>query len=664
MILPGCAVKVSQMLGPLPSSSDAPSIWYDAVLVPKRNPGGNWGDTRSFSYMSVEVRRGTARFLTRNEGRSTRHSFSFGPHYDPENVGFGPMVCHDDHCCARAAGSTDHPHSDLEIVTWVLTGALVHADDHGHEGAVIPGTVQVLSAGSGVVHAEIAHQPRDRPGSSRSGSTRPDRARPGVHHRAGHAARGASWCRSRPVTSGRSGPARHGLRDLPRRAAPRRRHASRCPTTRCSTSSSRAARWRGRLAEPLHGGRRLPVHRRAGHRAHRGVPDRAAWSGRSGDDLEGPGRISTTAGSSARPGREPSGSPSPPTGTRARAWPRSSTRLPDSTVTSGQVDVRAVVHLRQRPHQREPRRRLDHDHVEQPVVDGGGRGDLHALAVVGRVRDDDRGGGVLLLDAVDRHDVAAGLVRRERADRGVRVLQRAAASAPGRRSRRPGRRRRRRPSRRPRAGSSPSRSRRAGRPGVRRPRAAAAPGRRRRRAAPSIRAKSLPRPAGQHGERAAAARRPRRRATTASRRRRPRRPRRRGPAASATRSRIAWARASRSRRRSRRRRAAAGRPARPRSGAAPPPEAGLTRKVKRAWSRDQHPRVEDAGRVEVGLDRAQDRDADRRRSPAASHGLWSVPTAWWWVIVAPAAMIASLAAALAASHCASGSSASFAATVK
>ena len=97
--------------------------------------------------------------MTREQGRSTRHSFSFGPHYDAENVGFGAMVCHDDHVLRPGGGFPDHPHSDLVIVTWVLNGALVHADDHGHEGAVIPGTVQVLSAGSGVVHAEMAHQP-------------------------------------------------------------------------------------------------------------------------------------------------------------------------------------------------------------------------------------------------------------------------------------------------------------------------------------------------------------------------------------------------------------------------------------------------------------------------------------------------------------------------
>lgn len=97
--------------------------------------------------------------MTREVGRSSRHSFSFGSHYDPDNVSFGPMVCHDDHLLGGGAGFPDHPHRDVEIVTWVLSGALVHADDHGHEGAVLPGTVQVLSAGAGVVHAEMAHGP-------------------------------------------------------------------------------------------------------------------------------------------------------------------------------------------------------------------------------------------------------------------------------------------------------------------------------------------------------------------------------------------------------------------------------------------------------------------------------------------------------------------------
>ena len=57
--------------------------------------------------VSVEIRRGTGRFLTRGEGQLTRHSFSFGAHYDPDNVRFGPLVCHDDHLlAARAPAST------------------------------------------------------------------------------------------------------------------------------------------------------------------------------------------------------------------------------------------------------------------------------------------------------------------------------------------------------------------------------------------------------------------------------------------------------------------------------------------------------------------------------------------------------------------------------
>lgn len=106
--------------------------------------------------MSVEVRRGSVRFVTRGEGTTTRHSFSFGDHYDPENVGFGPMVCHDDHLLRGGAGYPDHRHRDLEIVTWVLSGRLVHTASVGPTTTVGAGEVQVLSAGSGVSHSETA----------------------------------------------------------------------------------------------------------------------------------------------------------------------------------------------------------------------------------------------------------------------------------------------------------------------------------------------------------------------------------------------------------------------------------------------------------------------------------------------------------------------------
>jgi redox-sensitive bicupin YhaK (pirin superfamily) len=103
----------------------------------------------------IEVRRGSDRFVTRAEGRTTRHSFSFDRHYDPANVAFGFLVCHNDDLVAPGHGYPPHPHRDLEIVTWVLEGALRHEDSTGDGGTVTPGHVQRLSAGSGIEHTEV-----------------------------------------------------------------------------------------------------------------------------------------------------------------------------------------------------------------------------------------------------------------------------------------------------------------------------------------------------------------------------------------------------------------------------------------------------------------------------------------------------------------------------
>lgn len=104
--------------------------------------------------MSFEVRRASARFTTTAPGRSTRHSFSFGEHYDPANVGFGALLSHNEDTVDPGFGYDDHPHRDVEVVTWVLSGALSHRDSEGRSGVITPGTVQVMSAGSGIVHAE------------------------------------------------------------------------------------------------------------------------------------------------------------------------------------------------------------------------------------------------------------------------------------------------------------------------------------------------------------------------------------------------------------------------------------------------------------------------------------------------------------------------------
>ena len=101
----------------------------------------------------IEVREGGARGRTEAGGRTTLHSFSFGAHYDPTNIGFSGLVAHNDERLPPGTGYADHPHADLEIVSWVLSGSLRHASDVG-TGTVGPGWVQRLSAGSGVVHAE------------------------------------------------------------------------------------------------------------------------------------------------------------------------------------------------------------------------------------------------------------------------------------------------------------------------------------------------------------------------------------------------------------------------------------------------------------------------------------------------------------------------------
>ena len=102
----------------------------------------------------VDVRRAGSRFTTEAPGITTRHSFSFGSHYDPANVGHAVLVAHNDDRVAPGHGYDLHPHADLEIVTWVLSGSLVHQDSAGHAHVVGPGQVQRLSAGAGVRHSE------------------------------------------------------------------------------------------------------------------------------------------------------------------------------------------------------------------------------------------------------------------------------------------------------------------------------------------------------------------------------------------------------------------------------------------------------------------------------------------------------------------------------
>lgn len=84
-------------------------------------------------------------------------SFSFGPYYDPDKVHFGALRVLNDDIIAAGAGFGSHPHDNMEIITIPIEGALEHKDSMGNIGVIHAGEVQVMSAGTGIVHSEYNH---------------------------------------------------------------------------------------------------------------------------------------------------------------------------------------------------------------------------------------------------------------------------------------------------------------------------------------------------------------------------------------------------------------------------------------------------------------------------------------------------------------------------
>jgi hypothetical protein len=102
----------------------------------------------------MEIRRAADRGVTTTSWLSSRHSFSFGDHYDPANTHHGVLLVNNDDVVQPGTGFDTHPHRDMEIVTWVLDGTLAHRDSAGNSGVVYPGLAQRMSAGTGILHSE------------------------------------------------------------------------------------------------------------------------------------------------------------------------------------------------------------------------------------------------------------------------------------------------------------------------------------------------------------------------------------------------------------------------------------------------------------------------------------------------------------------------------
>jgi len=109
----------------------------------------------------LTIRRSDERGHNKIDWLESRHSFSFGDYYDPANENFGALRVINEDWIKGGAGFPPHPHRDMEIVTYILGGAIAHKDSTGGGGTIRPGEIQRMSAGSGIVHAEFNASPTE-----------------------------------------------------------------------------------------------------------------------------------------------------------------------------------------------------------------------------------------------------------------------------------------------------------------------------------------------------------------------------------------------------------------------------------------------------------------------------------------------------------------------
>jgi len=109
----------------------------------------------------IEIRRSEERGHNQLSWLNSHFTFSFDQYYDPEHVQFRSLRVMNEDVIAPGGGFPTHPHSDMEILTWILEGALEHRDNTGGRGVIHPGELQHMTAGRGVLHSEFNPSPKD-----------------------------------------------------------------------------------------------------------------------------------------------------------------------------------------------------------------------------------------------------------------------------------------------------------------------------------------------------------------------------------------------------------------------------------------------------------------------------------------------------------------------